>query len=217
MFRARTILACVLTLALAAASACTSPSTAPTPTPEQPSASGTPGTGEVAAPKVRVDYRPKVRVERYRVQGATPAELFGEMQRLGPGPWIGEAAWQTSYDTLGDYDESGRCQLERIIVRVDVTLTLPEWKAPSAASAATRAYWRRTVSTLERHEIGHQRLVESFGRRLVRDLKDIDSAISCAKLYDRHDRTADRVFRDLNRANRRYDARTRHGLNQSAA
>jgi predicted secreted Zn-dependent protease len=167
---------------------------------------------------VRVDYHPKVSVKSYVVHGTSASAIFDEIRKRGPGPWAGEAAWQISYDTVGDYsDTSSRCRLQRVIVHTDITLTLPRWDPSGTPDLGARSYWRNTSATLERHERGHQRLVEQASQRLVRELSRIRSALSCGQLYDRGDHVANRVFSDLNRANRRYDAITDHGLNQSAA
>ena len=189
-------------------------SLAPTPSPWVPSGSPSPA-DEIPGP-VDVNYHHRTKVEHYRVNGSTTGQIYAQIQQRGPGRYAGEASSQLTYDPLGEYAPSGRCHLKRVVVNLDVTLTLPRWHAPAGASGATRAYWNRTSTVLERHERGHEKIYERYARRLVHELTDVRAAVSCAKLYRRADDRADRVFSALNRANRRYDSVTDHGLDQAA-
>ena len=181
---------------------------------QSPSAAASPERGR--PPRLKAKLERDFDVDSYRVTGTTPSAVFASIRRNGPGRWSGRAEWSITYSTQGEL-VNDRCYLAEAKVEVQVTLILPEWDRPPGASGEAAAAWRYTSEPLERHERGHQRLALNAGKELLRELSRLRRASDCSELYRRENKIYRRVYLASKRDQRNYDARTDHGLNQSAA
>jgi predicted secreted Zn-dependent protease len=62
---------------------------------------------------------------------------------------------------------SGRCAVSSVRVRVESTISLPEWNAPPGTSGARLSWWRRIEGTVSQHELHHATISEESGTDLA--------------------------------------------------
>lgn len=107
------------------------------------------------------------------------------------------------------------CRLERAEVTVTTVVTLPKWN-PGDPPQEIRARWAQMVAGLERHELGHRRLIVEEAHRLRGRLMDIAPARSCREVSWSVRRELSRAMLRLRLRNQAYDSRTGSGRTQGA-
>jgi predicted secreted Zn-dependent protease len=206
--------AVALALAAAVAGGCV---TRPAPAPPQ-------ANSPISSPRSRPSPRPprepagrppkltiETRTRTYPVSGTTPATLLASIARRGPGRFAAETTYAIAYG----YTKTrigGRCAATSVLVELTVEFLYPRWTDAGRAPAATRAYWRATIARLRRHEDGHRDLAERTARDMMRALASIRPRATCTALARAVRLRAGRIGARGDAAQRRYDARTRHGL-----
>lgn len=154
-------------------------------------------------------------VNYYDVHGRTYAELHADMRRLGPkilgGSFVGETRSPMSW-TWRTESTGSTCSLRDVRVRVDAEIMLPRWTPPADADSSVVAEWKRFITALETHEAGHKDISARAGRDIKDQLRGLMG--SCSQVSARANDIARRIIDDANRAQKRYDAETRHGLTQ---
>jgi predicted secreted Zn-dependent protease len=154
-------------------------------------------------------------VDYYDVTGRTYAELHADMRRLGPknngNSYVGETRSPMSWSWRAEAS-SGGCTLRNVRVRVDAQILLPRWTPPADVDSGIVTEWKRFITALETHEAGHKDISARAGRELKDQLRALTGM--CSMVSMRANDIARRVIDAANVAQKRYDAETRHGLNQ---
>ncbi len=159
-------------------------------------------------------------VERYAIDGSTPADLRREMRAKGPRgadgkPFDGYTRWYVSwryrYNTAG-----GSCAIDAVTTSVKVTMTLPQWRNPGAANTAAQQQWSRYVAALELHEQGHRRHGVDAAHEVDRAIAAMPPAGSCDALGAKANALGTSILRKYNQLDLDYDRDTRHGATQGA-
>jgi predicted secreted Zn-dependent protease len=89
-----------------------------------------------------------------------------------------QAAWKMSYE-YQVRQSAGRCSLGTIATKLDLTLTLPRWKAPDGAAREDAERWREYVETLRLGEYPRFAHARSFEQSLPAELLALPAAESC--------------------------------------
>ena len=159
-------------------------------------------------------------VERYAIEGSTPADLRREMnvkgpQRAGGRRFDGYTRWHVSwryrYNNAG-----GGCTIASVTTSVKVTMTLPRWSNESSASSATRQHWARYLAALERHEQGHRRHGIDAAHEVDRAIAAMPPAGNCDALGANANALGMSILRNYNQRDLDYDRDTKHGATQGA-
>ncbi len=167
-----------------------------------------------AEPAVKVDTR------HYDIHGDSAAELRQQMSRLGPPDRDGRrydaytkwyVAWHFTYREVG-----GSCRIERVTTSVDVTYTLPRWRAPRTATPELRAHWDRYLAALQAHEHGHRDFGVHSAREVEQQLQSLPAHGSCRELEAAANAAGHRVLDKFRARELAYDRDTRHGATQGA-
>jgi predicted secreted Zn-dependent protease len=164
----------------------------------------------------RVDRH--VDVIHYDVEGTTVAELAEALQARGPSlggrRFFGLTQWTLNAEYTWAEGDTG-CSVERLVVRVATTITLPRWQPPRGAPPELVQAWARFSRALETHEREHQRLAEEAAEAIRWELATFRLP-SCANAEARARQVVATIVEDYNRRNEAYDQRTRHGVDEGA-
>lgn len=156
-------------------------------------------------------------VVRYPVQGHDLATLRDALAARA----VAEAAGGGHGRTLSDIrirfepmPVAGGCVAGDPAIRVRITTTLPEWTPEQAVGPELRERWQALAEGLQRHEARHR----EHALDAVRDLQSIVSALGvqsdCRALRAAVDQALMRVALRAGFLDRRYDARTRNGVEE---
>lgn len=116
-----------------------------------------------------------------------------------------------------DYDAAeigSSCRTDAVVVTLNLTFLFPRWRAPAGTSAATHAWWRRTLAELHRHEDGHRAVAEHTSRKIRHALANLGAFPNCERLRDVADPRARAAYRRGVARQRAYDFATDHGRSQ---
>lgn len=108
-------------------------------------------------------------------------------------------------------DATGMCRMTRVVVTLRIDVRLPRL---FDASDAQRAAFERFMAPLRVHEQGHVDLYRANAARMVREQEAVPPMPSCEDLQKAAINRGEEVLREGRAADVRYDAETKHGLNQ---
>ena len=111
----------------------------------------------------------------------------------------------------------GECRVASFSTKTTLTLTLPRWSAPTNADFATRSEWRRYITALAQHELGHAQFAQLAAAGVRKMLSEATAAADCGPLKKRLNADCNTVVENFKKRDQEYDARTRHGETQGAA
>ena len=172
------------------------------------------------APPVQAAVDINDKVERYAIEGATPADLRRDMNNKGPQGAGGRrfdgytrwfVSWRYQYNNTG-----GGCSIASVTTSVKVTMTLPQWGDESRASSATREQWARYLAALELHEQGHRHHGIAAANEVDRAIAAMPPAGSCDALGKNANALGMSVLRKYYQLDLDYDRDTGHGASQGA-
>jgi predicted secreted Zn-dependent protease len=153
------------------------------------------------------------------VAGRSQADLLAAMQRWGP-VWEGRRFFGLTNTELRyayrHVSGGGRCHPDRVVVTLNVAVTLPRWGIPRGTPYALERDWRHFERALRGHEDGHRRLAEEEAAALRRVLIAL-RAPACDGLDAEAGQAARALRARYADAHREYDRRTDHGRAQGAA
>jgi len=160
------------------------------------------------------------RIEYFKIQGTTAADLREDLRRAGPVDDNGIKAgaltkYRIAWEIAVSYDDES-CRAEDVNVDLDVTMLLPRWEKPADASPEVVQIWDRISVVVRRHEDGHHRLAIEAAREVRRKLAKPSRAATCDALKAVLDDTANAVLREYRRKQIDYDKRTDYGRDQAS-
>jgi len=168
--------------------------------------------------KAAVDINDQV--ERYGIEGSTPADLRREMNAKGPRAsdgrrYDGHTRWHVSWRY--QYSSTrGSCAIASVTTSVKVTIALPQWRNESRVDNATRAQWSRYLAALELHEQGHRRHGVDAATDIDLAIAALPPAGNCDALGANANALGMRILQKYQQRDRDYDRDTRHGATQGA-
>ncbi len=108
------------------------------------------------------------------------------------------------------------CEVDHGEVTMQMTMTLPIMQQQTGVPAAVQTRWNRFIDNTIEHESGHVRIALEGARVYQRDLGNFRATADCGTLKSKLADLFDRVFSSIDEENVRYDAETKHGVNQGA-
>ena len=158
-------------------------------------------------------------VNTYEVEGASEDVLLAGLRALGPrangAEFFGLTETQMTYRYWKDQTEDEGCRLEQIRVDLNVTITLPRWKASRIAPYRLRRSWDRFDRALRRHEDGHREIAEWSAREVYHALRSL-RAPTCETVDTEAHALAMRLREVSEQRQKAYDHQTGHGRTQGA-
>ena len=157
-------------------------------------------------------------VDYFTVTGTTARALSAEIDAKGP---VGEDGrrsdgythWAMSWTFGFDSNDAG-CTASRVVVDLDIHMTLPRWSAPPGTDAELLSRWNRYLAALRIHEDGHRNRAEAAARDMRQALLQEGTAPDCDALRNRLDSRANALLDDLRKRQKAYDRDTAFGLKQ---
>jgi predicted secreted Zn-dependent protease len=130
---------------------------------------------------------PTAEYKFYDVMGDSPGALWRSMRELGPPPAegfpaLGRTDWNVAW--RASWDGAGICRVRNSDVRLQTTITLPQWKPPATAHAALVAHWEAFLRALSGHEAGRAEIGSEAARVVQRELERV-TAPNCAFMNSR--------------------------------
>lgn len=164
------------------------------------------------------DVRYNQRVETYEVSGADYA-LGRDIRSAPPRPgggqrFAGYYEWYLSwrYET---WREGPVCRVNRVFITINAVVTLPKWTQPADAPPALVEEWKRFITALATHEVGHRDLVLDGAVRIQQAILGV-APQDCPAVGSAVQQAAQPLLADMRAQELRYDETTRHGATQGA-
>ncbi|MDN5782437.1 MAG: DUF922 domain-containing Zn-dependent protease [Luteimonas sp.] len=157
-------------------------------------------------------------ITHYTLAAGSIGELRSQLQHDIPS--LQDAAGthgRTSSDIAIAYEldrPAAGCRLRNLEVQLDIVVTLPEWDPGETVPDWQRARWRRTLAALERHEATHRANARAAAEEARARILAIGLQPDCKSVRDTANRLLRRTRLKYEFRDRRYDARTRHGVGE---
>ena len=167
-----------------------------------------------AAPIVHEQYA------NYQITGDSADALRQEMSKLGPSDIASEhfdastkwsIQWQYHYQPVAN-----GCQLDKVMVKVDISYHFPEWSNYSLGNDALKHHWDIYMHHLQIHEQGHAENGIAAATAIEYTLNRLPVMQSCEDLANTADSIAYRVIAEHNTKDIHYENETQHGATQGA-
>lgn len=169
-------------------------------------------------PMGNVELIKNLHIETYDTFGSNLLEVQDSMKKKGLVVRAHEAAIATVFSSIGITWQPGNtaagCIITKAKVKLNITLTLPEWVNKAAASDQDQKMWDLYLKFTKQHEQGHINMALKEARELQAEVAQQTSAPSCQELTNKIKAlfVAEREKRAEVDAN--YDNRTRSGSAQ---
>lgn len=164
----------------------------------------------------RVDRHTEFR--HYDVQGTSVEELTRSLLAHGPSAqgerFYGLTEWTLNAEYTWVERDTG-CTIEDLVVRVLTVTTMPRWEPPRNTPPEFVQAWTRFIRALDGHEAEHRRLAEQAAEAIRWELATLRLP-NCGAAEPRAQAMVAAIVEDYNERNRRYDARTHHGVTEGA-
>ncbi len=172
------------------------------------------------APLFAFEEIESVTVESYEVTGVSSSEIRRELDRLGPLAedgvrYDGHTRWFITWTYKLRANANG-CEVESFETELEVTMTLPWWKAPEGAPHRLVKQWERYSAALRLHEDGHREIALAADAEIRQRAKELRSVGGCSSLGDELNATAEAVLVKHRGLELKYDEATEHGKTQGA-
>jgi predicted secreted Zn-dependent protease len=160
------------------------------------------------------------KITRYAIAADSIDELRTQLQHDIPALDDANGAHgRTSSDIRIAYDlertDKG-CRLRDLQVRLDIEVTLPDWRPDKAPPKRQRERWSSALAALERHEATHRANARAAAEETRSRILDIGLQPDCRTVRNMANRRLRRAVLKYEFRDRRYDARTRNGAEQGA-
>lgn len=169
-----------------------------------------------AAATVRAEVEESVEYEHYGVD-ASEGPLRQALTAASPiredgKTFHGHTQWFVKWRYWWDEDDYG-CEINRVAVDFDATITLPELEY---ASDDNQALFDEYIEALDEHELGHVQNGRDAAYEVDAELMELGAMDSCAELETEANALGRRIVKRYNQADRDYDKETGHGRTQGA-
>ena len=136
----------------------------------------------------------------YRIRGATLEDAFNALVAHG---------WWGRYRSNWSWRARGRGTITQISIKAKPVITMPIWAEKRRATRAEIKEWDRMHAVLLRHEQNHHTIFDDAARALKTELEN------GGDLEEREVSTRmERFTNETQKAQNRYDSRTRHGQSE---
>jgi len=155
----------------------------------------------------------------YDVTAATLADIRRGINQSGPRSqgrsWGAVTRWHLTWTWQSTSVGSNTCELRRVRVRVQTSMTFPRWNPTAEPDSALLAWWQQFNTGLAEHERGHALLAVQGAGEIARALEGLHSV--CAVLSSRANALFQQRVVAINAKQEQYDFITRHGATQIQA
>lgn len=204
----------------ARASPSTTTASASPPSTRDPSPSPSTSPSPLASLRASSGIALGVSDETYTVTGTTASALVAGMRAKSLHDRAGEAAFAvTTWDVTWSYgyrERTGTCEIQDLVVRIEVSVLMPSWDPPPGTDAGLVARWNRFIDALRRHERGHEQNGIDRAKDIRGRMLGLESRSSCPRLERAADAAGAKVIDAGQYWDRTFDDETDHGATQGA-
>ena len=153
----------------------------------------------------------------YIISGSTGADLDREISTKGPlkGHALASAAIRFAPVSLDHAETDAGCQFTAARFRVEADITLPRWRQAIASSdRELKTAWKHLSAYAHAHEEMHVRIAETYAVKMGDALLAIPPKKTCEDLETVAERVIDKIQKDHDRAQNRFDRAEQKRLDQ---
>ncbi|MEM6464429.1 MAG: DUF922 domain-containing protein [Pseudomonadota bacterium] len=149
----------------------------------------------------------------YNVPGTTVDQINEQITLRGPqnGHAIGTTETRMTPRVKTRRDD-GSCQIENADVKLDLTVTLPQWSELSRADGRTRSAFESLSGHVEWHEQQHVEISQDYAARIEKALAELPAEETCRELMAKARVMFKAMFEEHNAAQRAFDASEREAI-----
>ena len=155
----------------------------------------------------------------YPVTGSTLEEIHQSLRRARASrntKWDASTEWNINW-RFSLTESSGQCRVGSFSTKTTIALTLPRWTAPTNAEPATRDEWRRYITALAQHELGHAQFAQLAAAGVRKVMSAMTTEANCEQLKKQINAGCNTVVENFKKRDQEYDERTRHWETQGAS
>jgi len=152
------------------------------------------------------------KIDYYLVSGSTGNEIRRDMNKKRPGNFDAYTTWNIRWNYRW-YQSNGSCYMTSVNTNVDVAMILPQLKNSRSQSAALKSRWNSYMRALIRHENGHKKIATKTAVAVENKVLAMGARGSCGKLKIAADKIAYKVIKNFVAKEKRFDKKTRNGMN----
>ena len=154
------------------------------------------------------------KVVLYPIQGTNIRAIQRQLENHGPmAAGSGHGRTHSAFEVDAELEDvKDECHMRGFELSVEITMTLPEWQAPSRVSKELRSNWETAFAQLLRHEAGHRSHAVEMAYRLHGKLSRLPSQKNCFRLQHEIDNQLRMATSELRLRGRLYDEMTGNGL-----
>jgi len=161
----------------------------------------------------------QMRTNYYAVTGTSLAELRRSLDqsrpRRGTGPHDGLTVWDINWK-IGTHQRGGQSRVSSFATQTKITLTLPQWTAPTNTAPDVLKAWQKYSAALQAHEQGHVQLVRVTLTELHAQVRTVSAGSDAQALRQQVEDLARSIVSAGDARHENYDRLTRHGETQGA-
>ncbi len=151
----------------------------------------------------------------YLVDGKDARAIRRDMNTKRQGKYDAFTSWWIKWHFYWN-TEDGLCKLTRVTTHVDIKFTLPKLMPETRADEDAKQRWDSYYAALIAHENGHRDLAIEAAAEIEAALLELEAVDNCKRLEKDANRLAHRIVDDYSLRQKRYDAKTNHGMNDGA-
>lgn len=125
----------------------------------------------------------------------------------------GYTKWLVRWNFRWNENRDRSCSIASVTTSVTSTITLPRI---DGGTASQKKEFQRFSAALKEHELGHHNIAKAGAEQVKQAILALPEMTSCKRLERAANDTGNRVVREHNEKDKRYDADTRHGRTQGA-
>lgn len=156
--------------------------------------------------------------EFYNIEGQTMADLYKQMQKLGPVGFdgtkgFGLTEWRVQWGIQFRFNQHKVCTQFKTRVTGAIKFTMPQWTGYSEASLKTKKEWDDFYKKLQIHEDGHA----LHGASALKEVSQLNpkpnSSATCESIQKDFSAKTSQIIKKYNQKDIDYDRKTQHGIN----
>ena len=155
----------------------------------------------------------------YDVTAATLADIRRGISQAGPRSqgrsWGAVTRWHLTWTSQRTSAGPNTCELRRVRVRVQTSMTFPRWNPTAEPDSALLAWWQQFSTGLAEHERGHALLAVHGAGEIARALEGLHR--TCLTLSTEANTLFQQRILAIDAQQGEYDFFTRHGATQIQA
>ena len=140
----------------------------------------------------------------YDVYGKNLKEIKSSIKDKRPNNKDSGNEWHISWQYAFE-EKNSACYLSKPIVNKKVIVILPRWIEDKEASEPTKLEWKRYISAIKTHQLGHISYASKAQAAILKAFKTLSSEKTCSALKVKANTLAKEILDDFYQQDREYE------------